>query len=107
MYAIRSYYDIYYRLINPKASERHLLLVAKAAALALAILVLIIDDTPETVILSAYSPLRREIAKQSLERLITDGRIHPARIEDIVAKVEKEMEVKLRQIGEQASYNFV
>ena len=66
---------------------------------------LIIDDTPETVILSAYSPLRREIAKQSLERLITDGRIHPARIEDIVAKVEKEMEVKLRQIGEQATFD--
>ena len=49
---------------------------------------LIIDDTPETVILSAYSPLRREVAKRSLERLISDGRIHPARIEDIVKKVE-------------------
>ncbi len=66
---------------------------------------LIIDDTPETVILSAYSPLRREIAKQSLERLITDGRIHPARIEDIVQKVEQEMEVKLREIGEQATFD--
>lgn len=66
---------------------------------------LIIDDTPETVILSAYSPLRREIAKQSLERLITDGRIHPARIEDIVKKVEQEMEVKLREIGEQATFD--
>jgi ribonuclease Y len=66
---------------------------------------LIIDDTPETVILSAYSPLRREVAKQALERLITDGRIHPARIEDIVHKVEQEMEVKLREIGEQATFD--
>jgi len=66
---------------------------------------LIIDDTPETVILSAYSPLRREVAKQALERLITDGRIHPARIEDIVKKVEQEMEVKLREIGEQATFD--
>jgi ribonuclease Y len=66
---------------------------------------LIIDDTPETVILSAYSPLRREMAKQSLERLISDGRIHPARIEDIVKKVEKEMEVKLREKGEEATFD--
>ncbi|SDB08253.1 ribonucrease Y [Desulfonatronum thiosulfatophilum] len=66
---------------------------------------LIIDDTPETVILSAYSPLRREIAKQSLERLISDGRIHPARIEDIVKKVEQEMDVKLREWGEQATFD--
>lgn len=66
---------------------------------------LIIDDTPETVILSAYSPLRREVAKQSLERLISDGRIHPARIEDIVKKVEQEMDVKLREWGEQATFD--
>ncbi|MFP4265538.1 MAG: ribonuclease Y [Desulfonatronovibrionaceae bacterium] len=66
---------------------------------------LIIDDTPETVVLSAYSPLRRQIAKLALERLISDGRIHPARIEDIVAKVGKEMEVKLREIGEQATFD--
>ncbi|GAB6058914.1 ribonuclease Y [Desulfonatronum parangueonense] len=66
---------------------------------------LIIDDTPETVILSAYSPLRREIAKQSLERLISDGRIHPARIEDIVKKVEQELDVKLREWGEQATFD--
>jgi len=66
---------------------------------------LIIDDTPETVILSAYSPLRREVAKQSLERLISDGRIHPARIEDIVRKVEQEMDVKLREWGEQATFD--
>jgi len=66
---------------------------------------LIIDDTPELVILSAYSPLRREVAKQALERLISDGRIHPARIEDIVKKVEQEMEVKLREWGEQATFD--
>ena len=66
---------------------------------------LIIDDTPETVVLSAYSPLRREVAKQALERLIHDGRIHPARIEDIVKKVEQEMDVKLREIGEQATFD--
>ncbi len=66
---------------------------------------LIIDDTPETVVLSAYSPLRREVAKQALERLIHDGRIHPARIEDIVHKVEQEMDVKLREIGEQATFD--
>ncbi|GAB7021970.1 ribonuclease Y [Salidesulfovibrio brasiliensis] len=66
---------------------------------------LIIDDTPETVVLSAFSPLRREVARQALERLIHDGRIHPARIEDIVQKVEKEMDVKLREIGEQATFD--
>ncbi len=67
---------------------------------------LIIDDTPETVVLSAFSPLRREIAKRSLERLISDGRIHPARIEEIVKKVEKEMEVQVREIGEQATFDL-
>lgn len=66
---------------------------------------LIIDDTPETVILSAYNPLRRQVAKLALERLISDGRIHPARIEDIVHKVEQELEVKLREIGEQSTFD--
>ncbi|MDY7000253.1 MAG: ribonuclease Y [Thermodesulfobacteriota bacterium] len=66
---------------------------------------LIIDDTPETVVLSAFSPLRREVAKLALERLISDGRIHPARIEDIVKKVEQELDVKLRGIGEQATFD--
>lgn len=66
---------------------------------------LIIDDTPETVILSAYSPLRRQVAKMALERLIQDGRIHPARIEDIVAKVEQELEVHVREVGEQATFD--
>ena len=66
---------------------------------------LIIDDTPETVILSAYSPLRREIAKMALERLIQDGRIHPARIEDVVQKCTQEMDVHVREIGEQATFD--
>jgi ribonuclease Y len=66
---------------------------------------LIIDDTPETVILSAYSPLRRQVAKMAMERLIQDGRIHPARIEDIVKKVEQELEAQIREVGEQATFD--
>lgn len=66
---------------------------------------LIIDDTPETVILSAYSPLRRQVAKMTLERLIQDGRIHPARIEDVVHKCEQELEVQIREVGEQATFD--
>ena len=66
---------------------------------------LIIDDTPETVILSAYSPMRRQIARMALERLIQDGRIHPARIEDIVHKCEQELEVQIREVGEQATFD--
>ena len=66
---------------------------------------LIIDDTPETVILSAYSPIRRQVARMALERLIQDGRIHPARIEDIVHKCEQELEVQVREVGEQATFD--
>ena len=66
---------------------------------------LIIDDTPETVVLSAHNPMRRMVAKLALERLITDGRIHPARIEDIVNKVEQEMEVKNQEAGEKATFD--
>lgn len=66
---------------------------------------LIIDDTPETVIISAFSPLRRQIAKMAMERLVSDGRIHPARIEDVVTKVQQEMEVQLREVGEQATFD--
>ena len=66
---------------------------------------IIIDDTPEAVILSGFNPLRREIARLSLERLITDGRIHPARIEEVVAKVSKELDVSMREAGEQATFD--
>lgn len=62
----------------------------------------IVDDTPEAVILSGFDPFRREIARVSLEKLITDGRIHPARIEEVVDKSRKELEEKIIEIGEQA-----
>ncbi len=63
---------------------------------------LIIDDTPEAITLSSYDPVRREIARLSLERLIQDGRIHPARIEEMVEKSRKEVETKIKQDGERA-----
>jgi ribonuclease Y len=66
---------------------------------------LIIDDTPEAVIISGFNPVRREIAKTALERLISDGRIHPARIEEIVAKVEQEIEAGIKEAGEQATFD--
>ncbi|PKN72101.1 MAG: ribonuclease Y [Candidatus Cloacimonetes bacterium HGW-Cloacimonetes-3] len=63
---------------------------------------LIIDDTPEAVVLSCFDPVRREIARLSLEKLISDGRIHPGRIEEVVAKTTKEMEETLMKFGEKA-----
>lgn len=66
---------------------------------------LIVDDTPEAVVLSSFDPVRREIARISLERLIQDGRIHPGRIEEIVKKVRSEVEQIIRETGEKASFD--
>ncbi|MCX6826343.1 MAG: ribonuclease Y [candidate division Zixibacteria bacterium] len=65
----------------------------------------IVDDTPEAVILSGYDPVRREVARMALEKLITDGRIHPTRIEEVVEKSQKEMEMIIRETGEQACFD--
>ena len=67
---------------------------------------LIIDDTPEAIVLSSFDPLRREIARQTIETLIKDGRIHPARIEELYDKVCKEMNVKIREYGEEAMFEL-
>ncbi len=67
---------------------------------------LIIDDTPEAVILSGFNPVRREIARLSLEKLLSDGRIHPGRIEEVVAKSEEEVEKAIKEAGEQAAFDL-
>ena len=67
---------------------------------------LIIDDTPEAVILSGFNPVRREVARISLEKLISDGRIHPARIEDVVERATKEVDATIKEAGEQAAFDL-
>jgi len=67
---------------------------------------LIIDDTPEAVILSGFNPVRREVAKIALEKLIADGRIHPGRIEEVVAKATEEVEQAMKEAGEQAAFDL-
>jgi ribonuclease Y len=65
----------------------------------------IIDDTPDTVVVSCFDPVRREIARLALEKLVSDGRIHPGRIEEVVNKSRKEVDTQITETGEQAAYD--
>jgi ribonuclease Y len=64
----------------------------------------IIDDTPDTVVVSCFDPVRREVARLALSKLVSDGRIHPGRIEEVVAKAQKEVDAAIQEMGEQAAY---
>jgi len=66
----------------------------------------IIDDTPDTVVVSAFEPVRREVARLALSKLVADGRIHPGRIEEVVAKARKEVDAQIQELGEQAAYEL-
>src|SRR6185295_19065922 len=66
---------------------------------------IIIDDTPDSVGISCFDPIRREVARRALEALVADGRIHPGRIEELVAKTRKELDGQLVELGERAAYD--
>ena len=67
---------------------------------------IIVDDTPEAIILSGFDPVRREIARLALHQLVTDGRIHPARIEEVVAKVQKQIEEEIVEVGKRTAIDL-